>query len=83
MQVKIYWIAHVQLGRLAIMPRPRGGDWLEDEIHALRESKVDIIVSLLEPDEAVEFELEPEAACCRRLVISQTASFVLDYSSNG
>jgi hypothetical protein len=28
-QVKIHWISGVEPGRLGIMPRPRGGDWLE------------------------------------------------------
>ena len=38
-------------GRLAIVPRPRGGDWLEDEVRAWREAGVDIVVSALEADE--------------------------------
>jgi hypothetical protein len=32
MKAAIYWIAPVPSGRLAIIPRPRGGDWLEDEV---------------------------------------------------
>ena len=35
MQVKIYWISGLEFGRLGITPRPRGGDWLEDEISEL------------------------------------------------
>jgi hypothetical protein len=29
-----YWIDTGHAGRLAILPRPRGGDWLEDEASA-------------------------------------------------
>ena len=48
MQVRIYWIDDFESGRLGIMPRPRGGDWLEDEIRSLKVSGVDAVVSLLE-----------------------------------
>ena len=34
-------------GRLAIMARPRAGDWLEDEISGWRAQGVEIVVSLL------------------------------------
>jgi protein-tyrosine phosphatase len=49
-------------GRLAIVPRPRGGDWLEDELRAWREVGIDVIVSLLTPDEVAELGLEEEGA---------------------
>jgi predicted protein tyrosine phosphatase len=48
-------------GRLGILPRPRGGDWLTDEIAAWREAGVEMVVSLLEPDEAAQLVLEDEA----------------------
>jgi hypothetical protein len=32
MEVDIYWINIPGDGKLGIIPRPRGGDWLEDEI---------------------------------------------------
>ena len=40
--------------------RPRGGEWLEDEIGGWRKSNLDIVVSLLEKDEAAQFELGHE-----------------------
>ena len=46
------------------MPRPRGGDWLEDEVQAWKQAGVAVVVSLLEPDEATELELDGEAAAC-------------------
>ena len=60
MKTELYWIPETSPGRLAIMPRPRGGDWLEDEIHAWRDAGVDVVVSLLESDEAAELELTEE-----------------------
>jgi protein-tyrosine phosphatase len=51
-------------GTLAITPRPRGGDWLEVDVAALSAGGVNILVSLLESDEAAELGLTEEFACC-------------------
>src|SRR5688572_11236488 len=48
-------------GWLAIVPRPRGGEWLEDEVRAWREGGLDVIVSLLTPTEAGDLGLGEEA----------------------
>jgi protein-tyrosine phosphatase len=53
-------------GRLAIMPRPRAGDWLEDEVASWRRAGLDVIVSLLEDDEIAELGLADEPASCER-----------------
>ena len=42
------------------MPRPRGGDWIEDELKAWRSAGVDVVVSLLTPDEIAELDLTGE-----------------------
>jgi protein-tyrosine phosphatase len=68
--VTIHWIVKVGVGRLAIMPRPRGGDWLEDEILSLRESGVDVVVSLLQRAEIVELDIELEELVCQAQGIS-------------
>src|SRR5206468_9601834 len=62
MQTKVFWVAGPWLGRLGILSRPRGCDWLPDETTAWREAGVDVVVSLLEPDEAMDLVLENEAA---------------------
>lgn len=41
--------------------RPRGGDWLEDEIKGWRGTGLDVIVSLLENDEAAQLDLAHES----------------------
>ena len=51
-------------GTLAITPRPRGGDWLEVDIAALSFQGVNVLVSLLEAEEAFELGLEGESASC-------------------
>jgi protein-tyrosine phosphatase len=51
-------------GTLAITPRPRGGDWLDDDIAALAAKGVDVLVSLLGIDEQIELGLVNEGAVC-------------------
>jgi hypothetical protein len=49
---------------LAIVPRPRGNDWLEDEVSKLKQAGVDVLVSMLQPAEAAELGLSAEAGLC-------------------
>ncbi len=65
MRTELFWIEGPWPGRLAIMPRPRGGDWLEDEIQSWRGSGVEVVLSLLMPDEMAELNLAEEEALCR------------------
>src|SRR5262245_49943610 len=65
MRTELYWTAGPWSGRLAIIPRPRGGDWLEDEIQSWRRSGVDVVVSLLTREEQSELDLPDEEAQCR------------------
>ncbi len=65
MKATICWIENNWPGKLAIVPRPRGGDWLEDEFQALRQGGLDVIVSLLETDEAADLGLELEGELSR------------------
>jgi predicted protein tyrosine phosphatase len=58
----VFWVDGPWPGRLGILPRPRGGDWLDDEIIAWREAGVDVAISLLEPEEAAQLVLQREAA---------------------
>jgi protein-tyrosine phosphatase len=59
----VYWVP-CDRGRLGVMPRPRGGDWLGDEVRELRKQEVDVLASLLTTQEAEELDLHREAAAC-------------------
>ncbi len=61
MTAKIFWITGPWRGRLGIVPRPRGAEWLDDETRAWREAGIDIVVSLLESDEEAELDLTGES----------------------
>jgi len=60
MNADLFWIPGPWRGRLAIAPRPRGGDWLRDEASAWRRAGIDVVVSLLEDEEAAELDLDSE-----------------------
>ncbi|HEY1801335.1 MAG TPA: dual specificity protein phosphatase family protein [Terriglobales bacterium] len=61
MSTKLYWIHGPWAGKLAVAARPRGGDWLEDEISSWRRSGVDTVLSLLDAEEELELNLKDEA----------------------
>ena len=60
----VYWIDLPLPGRLAVSPRPRGGDWLEGDVAAWQRLGVDIVVSLLMPDESDALGLDSERSIC-------------------
>lgn len=57
----IYWIRHAEPPKLAIVARPRGGDWLDDDLQALKRDGVDIVVSALTRPEEEELGLANES----------------------
>jgi protein-tyrosine phosphatase len=69
MKPDLYWIPNIPYGRLAIMPRPRSGDWLEDEIKAWKNAGIDMVVSLLTALEVMELGLQNESELCVALGI--------------
>lgn len=65
MAPRIYKIDHVGSGWFAIMGRPRSGEWAQDEFSGLAALGVTDVVSLLEPAEARDLDLQDEAQLCR------------------
>lgn len=66
MPTSIYWLHAFDNGaKLGIMARPRGGDWLADEITHLKNNKVATLVSLLESNEIYDLELKLEKDFCK------------------
>src|SRR5262245_5192658 len=52
-------------GKLYIVPRPRGGEWLMDEINKWSEAGIDVLVSLLDRNEIDQLELQNEASAVK------------------
>ena len=66
MRAELYTVAHGGPGHLSVLARPRGGEWLPDEVQGWLTAGVDVVVSLLTPSECEELELTEEATLCRR-----------------
>jgi protein-tyrosine phosphatase len=56
----IFWIEGDPPAALAIVLRPRGDDWLKDELLYLQRSGIGTLVSMLEPDEGESLGLAEE-----------------------
>lgn len=66
MYTKIYWLHQFNnAAKLGIMARPRGCDWLNQEIIQLKKQGVQMLVSLLEQQEITELGLNAEQKTCR------------------
>jgi len=63
---ELFWVGADTKIRLAVAPRPRAGDWLEDEIISWKNSGVEVVACLLCDDEIAELGLADEAALCTK-----------------
>jgi len=61
MSTKLYWVDGPWPGKLALAARPRGDDWLEDEIAGWQREGVDTVFSLLTSQEEEDLGLSNEA----------------------
>jgi len=61
MWTELHWVNGPWPGKLALASRPRGGDWLEDEMSAWRRAGIHTVLSLLTPEEEHDLDLKREA----------------------
>ena len=80
MFTKLYWIEGPWRGRLAISSRPRGGDWLEDEIKNWHSSDLKAVVSLLTAEEVEDLDLQKEEHYCQKNGIQFLSFPIIDRS---
>jgi protein-tyrosine phosphatase len=60
----IYPVKAAAPNRIAIVARPRGDDWLYDELAAMSREGIDVLVSMLTPEESCELGLHRESEEC-------------------
>ena len=66
MFTRVYWVHKFEnAARLGIMARPRGDEWLGDEIGNLKRQNVGLLVSLLEKEETYELGLRQQETICK------------------
>jgi protein-tyrosine phosphatase len=70
MKATVYSVRTAAPNRIAIVARPRGGDWLCDELSALAGEGVDVLVSMLTEEESRELGLESESENCKAAAIT-------------
>ena len=71
MWTELHWVDGPWPGKLAMAARPRGGDWLEDELSSWHRAGISTVVSLLTRDKEQSLDLRKEA----RVVKAQAMNF--------
>jgi len=66
MPTKLYWLDEAWPGRIALSARPRGGDWLADEVADWKRAGIAAVLTLLEPQEEEDLDLRGESAEVRK-----------------
>ena len=80
MKPNVYWINGPWPGKLAILARPRGADWLDDEVIGWKDAGLDVVVSLLTPSEYSELGLNNEDEIVKRNGLRFVRFPIADYS---
>jgi protein-tyrosine phosphatase len=64
---EIFWINGDPPPPLAVVLRPRGDDWLQDELLRMKQGGIQILVSLLEEEEAASLGLAQEGSVANQI----------------
>lgn len=80
MRRNVYWIDGPWPGKLGILPRPRGTDWLDDEVVAWKDAGVNVVVSLLTLGEDLELGLSNERTLVQQNGLTFIGFPIPDYS---
>jgi protein-tyrosine phosphatase len=78
-KAEFFTIAGPGPGTLSTMARPRGGDWLADEMDAIRAAGVSLVVSMLMPSEERDLGLTEEAVAAKAAGLEFIALPTPDY----
>jgi protein-tyrosine phosphatase len=74
----VLWIEGTPPVGLAIVLRPRGDDWLKDDLAHFKESGVETLVSLLDPNEALWLGLREEGSLAEQVGMRFLSYPILD-----
>jgi protein-tyrosine phosphatase len=80
MKPDVYWIEGPWPGKLAILARPRGADWLNDEVVEWKNAGLDVVVSLLTQAEDAELGLSNEREFVQEKGLTFISFPIADYS---
>ena len=74
----VLWIGEADPSQLAIVLRPRGGEWLKTDLEEARAQGIDILVSLLTREDSDELGLLDEGRIARQLGMQFISFPILD-----
>lgn len=80
MKAEVFAIKGPWPGQLAILARPRGNDWLIDEVQSWRDAGVNVVVSLLTAPENAELGLIDEGQVAKNEGLEFLSFPIADYS---
>lgn len=63
-ETTVHWVRHIEPHRLGLMARPRGGEFLHEEVASWQRASIGMVVCLLEKEEIRELELRDEPSLC-------------------
>jgi protein-tyrosine phosphatase len=75
---EVLWIEEAKPSRLAIVLRPRGGEGLQADLERVRDEGIDVLVSLLTPQDSEELGLIEEGKIARQLGMRFVSYPILD-----
>lgn len=78
MGTTLHWVDGPWPGKLAVAARPRGGDWLSEEIAGWKRAEVNTILSLLTAEEERDLDLENERSEAKRQGLNFQSFPILD-----
>jgi protein-tyrosine phosphatase len=74
----VLWMGEANPSHLAIVLRPRGGDGLQADLEEVRAAGIDVLVSLLTPQDAEELGLTEEGRIAQQLGMRFISYPILD-----
>jgi protein-tyrosine phosphatase len=82
MSPTLYWVPTPEVtGRIAITRRPRGFQYLDEDIASWRTRGIDVVLSLLAADEALSLGLDQQGTLCTRHGIRYLSFPMPDFSA--
>src|SRR5688572_29251288 len=78
-EARLFPVQEFGLACMSVVPRPRGRDWLDDELRAIKTAGVHLLVSILTPDEQAAMDLTAEAERRRELGIEYLSVPIPDF----
>lgn len=75
---ELYWLSGTWPVKLALAARPRGGDWLQEEVANWKRAGISSVVSLLTPDEEQDLDLLREASEVKRQGLEFSSFPIID-----